>query len=347
LAYRVAESDPEQVFFTFRPGRTRDLRPHVRVFAVRSNVTWRAPKGRGRRPAGNPDAPVAPGEGPLAAARKHPRYRQIHEAKNVVVATLDEAKAGAVAMSYPPIYRFGLTLTIHEVLRGSLKPQQRVRCTYSKTAVKQPSLPTGKRCLVLLRADRRNHQAYSLEQASEDVLKVARIAAAEASKADAASAAIARDKPDQHPIYAVLKKAQGVVVATGRPEGVASHDSRGVTTQSEICVVSMKGGLKRGDRFEAVFPPAVAPRGKLPDDEFLIVGYRRIAGKVQVTCVVEASDTNLRVAAAATGTPPRTRKDVEAVELPRAKRAEPARQRGRSSEPQSGQSTPGSGPEAP
>jgi len=59
LAYTVAESYPEQVFFTFRPGRTRDLRPHVRVYALRSNVTWRAPGGRGGRGAGKPDAPVA------------------------------------------------------------------------------------------------------------------------------------------------------------------------------------------------------------------------------------------------------------------------------------------------
>ncbi len=36
----VAESYPEQVFFTYKPGRTRDLREHVRAFALRSNVTW-------------------------------------------------------------------------------------------------------------------------------------------------------------------------------------------------------------------------------------------------------------------------------------------------------------------
>ena len=329
LTYSVAESYPEQVFFTFRPGRTRDLRPHVRVYALRSNVTWRAPKRRGRRVAGDPDAPVASDKGPLDAAKKHPRYREISEAKNVVVATLDQAKMRPeVSLSYPPIYGFDLTLTVHEVLRGSLKPQQRVRCSYSKTAEKKPALPVGKRCLVLLRAYRRKNHAYSLEEASEDLLKVARIASAEANRMDEANAALARNKPDKHPLYEVLKKAEGVVVATGDPDGVASHDSRGTTTESEICVVSMKGGLKRGDRFEAVFPPAVAPQGRLPDAEFLIVGYRRIAGKYQVTCVAEASDTNLRVAAAATGTPPRTRKDVQAVELPGAKRGKRGQQKG-------------------
>ena len=40
LDYSVAESFPEQVAFAYQPGRTRDLRPHVKVFAVRANVNW-------------------------------------------------------------------------------------------------------------------------------------------------------------------------------------------------------------------------------------------------------------------------------------------------------------------
>ncbi len=40
LSYVVAESFPEQITFTLRPGRTRDLRQHARVFALRSNVKW-------------------------------------------------------------------------------------------------------------------------------------------------------------------------------------------------------------------------------------------------------------------------------------------------------------------
>jgi hypothetical protein len=40
LSYAVAESFPEQIFFTLTPGRTRDLRPHVHVYALRSNVKW-------------------------------------------------------------------------------------------------------------------------------------------------------------------------------------------------------------------------------------------------------------------------------------------------------------------
>jgi len=40
LEHAVAESFPEQVFFTYKPGRTRDLRPHVHVYVLRSNVKW-------------------------------------------------------------------------------------------------------------------------------------------------------------------------------------------------------------------------------------------------------------------------------------------------------------------
>ena len=40
LTYVVAESYPEQIFFTLKPGRTRDLRSHTHVYALRSNVKW-------------------------------------------------------------------------------------------------------------------------------------------------------------------------------------------------------------------------------------------------------------------------------------------------------------------
>lgn len=56
LTYSVAESYPEQVTFAYRGGRTRDLRPHVRVYALRSNVTWSvagaAPRPKAVKPAG-------------------------------------------------------------------------------------------------------------------------------------------------------------------------------------------------------------------------------------------------------------------------------------------------------
>ncbi len=43
LTHVVAESYPEQIRFTYTPGRTRDLRQHVKVFALRNNVQWTLP----------------------------------------------------------------------------------------------------------------------------------------------------------------------------------------------------------------------------------------------------------------------------------------------------------------
>lgn len=40
LSYAVAESAPEQVFFSYKPGFTRDLREHARIFVLRSDVKW-------------------------------------------------------------------------------------------------------------------------------------------------------------------------------------------------------------------------------------------------------------------------------------------------------------------
>ncbi len=41
LTTAVLESYPEQVIFGYKPGRTRDLRPHIAIFALRSNVRWK------------------------------------------------------------------------------------------------------------------------------------------------------------------------------------------------------------------------------------------------------------------------------------------------------------------
>ena len=40
LDSQVAESYPEQITFLHTKGRTKDLRPHLEVYALRSNVKW-------------------------------------------------------------------------------------------------------------------------------------------------------------------------------------------------------------------------------------------------------------------------------------------------------------------
>ncbi|MCU0703652.1 MAG: hypothetical protein MUF18_06725 [Fimbriiglobus sp.] len=42
LGVAILESFPEQVVFTHKPGRTFDLCPHIKLYAIRSNVTWSA-----------------------------------------------------------------------------------------------------------------------------------------------------------------------------------------------------------------------------------------------------------------------------------------------------------------
>ena len=41
LSYHVLESYPEQIAFMRKPGMTKDLRSHAKVYALRSNVKWR------------------------------------------------------------------------------------------------------------------------------------------------------------------------------------------------------------------------------------------------------------------------------------------------------------------
>ena len=46
LEYAVAESFPEQIFFSYKAGRTDDIKSHVFVYALRSNVTWKVREGK-------------------------------------------------------------------------------------------------------------------------------------------------------------------------------------------------------------------------------------------------------------------------------------------------------------
>ena len=38
MTYTIAESFPEQITFKILPGRTRDLRSHLKIYAIRKNV---------------------------------------------------------------------------------------------------------------------------------------------------------------------------------------------------------------------------------------------------------------------------------------------------------------------
>lgn len=40
IEYVILESKPEQVEFMVKPGRTKDLRPHVKLFVLPNDVKW-------------------------------------------------------------------------------------------------------------------------------------------------------------------------------------------------------------------------------------------------------------------------------------------------------------------
>ena len=42
LAFAQSQSHPGRIEFTYKPGRTRDRRPHVKVFVLSSDVKWSA-----------------------------------------------------------------------------------------------------------------------------------------------------------------------------------------------------------------------------------------------------------------------------------------------------------------
>ena len=50
LTYEILESNPEQIVFNYTRGRTKDLREHVHIFALRSNVKARTGRGKGAGP---------------------------------------------------------------------------------------------------------------------------------------------------------------------------------------------------------------------------------------------------------------------------------------------------------
>lgn len=56
LEYAILESFPEQIPFSLKPGLTRDLRQHIHVFALRSNVKWsiKGVKAVDKKPDGKP-----------------------------------------------------------------------------------------------------------------------------------------------------------------------------------------------------------------------------------------------------------------------------------------------------
>ena len=124
-------------------------------------------------------------------------------------------------------------------------------------------------------------------------------------------------KPADDPLAKLFKNADGVAVLTAGAEPMADRNNRKPPELSGVVVVSLKGNLKRGAAFRAAIPSAVTPQVKLPGTEFVLVAYRLVNGNYEITVATEASDAQLRIAAAATGTTPQTTKSLRAITLPK------------------------------
>jgi hypothetical protein len=121
-----------------------------------------------------PMRPVArpmPGRGKPAAVDP---FKTIQGAQFVFTADLNEAQPGPVARSMPPIYTHQLVLVVKDVLRGDLKPGDKLTISHSARQVKRPTFPVGKVCLVTASKSRGSMRAGLVAQADDKLLKTAR-----------------------------------------------------------------------------------------------------------------------------------------------------------------------------
>jgi formylglycine-generating enzyme len=71
-----------------------------------------------------------------------------NESEYVFTGKLTQVVAGPVGMSEPPLYTHTLHFTVEKVLRGGLKPGEKLVCSHSVQQPAMPVFPEGKVCLV-------------------------------------------------------------------------------------------------------------------------------------------------------------------------------------------------------
>jgi len=89
---------------------------------------------------------------------------------------LEQVIAGPVGMSMPPLHTHRLVFAVEKILRGELKPGQKVTCSHSARQEKAPTFPEGKVCLVIASEARGQIRAHSIEVADAQKLKDAELA---------------------------------------------------------------------------------------------------------------------------------------------------------------------------
>lgn len=95
LSYNVAESYPEQISFSLKPGRTRDLRPHTNVYALRSNVKWRVKGSKAQRSTGSAKVAIRL-QVPDGGWRV--RITQVYQTKTELLAVSELSRASGMAI---------------------------------------------------------------------------------------------------------------------------------------------------------------------------------------------------------------------------------------------------------
>lgn len=98
-------------------------------------------------------------------------------AQMVFTAELQQAKAGPVSRSLPPIYMHRLVLSVKEVLRGEVKVGQELTASHSARQMKRPTFPVGKLCIVAAERSRGSLRVQLIREATPDMLKIAKLAA--------------------------------------------------------------------------------------------------------------------------------------------------------------------------
>jgi len=126
----------------------------------------------GARP--RPMLPIMPG------GRKPPvvdPFKTIQGAQLVFTADLKQAQGGPVARSMPPIYTHKLILVVKDVLRGDVKPGDKLTLNHQARQIKKPTFPVGEVCLVTASTSRGRTVARFVRKADAALMKIARDAA--------------------------------------------------------------------------------------------------------------------------------------------------------------------------
>ena len=98
-----------------------------------------------------------------------------NEAQFVFTGKLEAVQAGPVGHSFPPMYTHRLHLTVDKVLRGDLKPGQRLTGSHVARQEKEPRFPEGKLCLVAASEARGTMRIERIEEADSKSVAAAKL----------------------------------------------------------------------------------------------------------------------------------------------------------------------------